>query len=367
MSPSFTKITKHVVDKHGLKVQQFYLNRCQLIKNKRMNKAYQLDGIHYCYGNTFELFLPKLEIRTHKITTLIGANGSGKSTLLNLLALLELPQKGALKFFGDKVSLKQQYVLRKQIGFLPQKPYMFRGSVTDNLNLVLKLHQIPKIQRKNKIMLILKQLNLVKLREHQAKTLSGGELQQVAFARALITQPKVLLMDEPFSYLDQANVQLLEHFILNYVKEQRSTLVFSTHYRLQGLAIADDVVSLVKGRQIESPLVNLFNGVFEKGYFKTAYLCILATESAESAESATHISIDPRKIVLSTQRLNSSMRNQYQGRVTAIIEETGMVRVSVNTGDIFQVMITQEAFKLLELKLTDVIWLSFKANAVVVF
>ncbi len=329
-----------------------------------MSKAYQLNNIHYSYGETFSLLLPKLEISSQKITALTGENGSGKSTLLSLLGFLIAPKTGSLIFFSEIITSKQHQNLRKQIGFLAQKPYLFRGTVIDNLNLVLKIYHIPKNQREKKINLILEQLGITTLSKQQAKTLSGGELQKVALARALIMQPKILLMDEPFSYLDQPSIQLLEQFILDYVAEMQTTLVFSTHDRLQGLAIADDVISLVKGKQIKSPLVNLFKGYFEGETFKTAYLSIF---SITSIKSATHVSIDPREIVLSEQRLNSSMRNQYQGRVIAIAEENNVIHVSINAGDIFQVMMTKQALQLLALKLGDIIWLSFKANSAVIF
>jgi tungstate transport system ATP-binding protein len=329
-----------------------------------MKQAYQLHNIRYGYHSTFTLSFPSLIIPAQKITTLIGANGSGKSTLLNLLGFLISPDQGYLQFFDNPVFLKQPYDLRKKIGFLPQKPYMFRGSVINNLNLVLKLHHIPKNQRQPRITAILESLKLMGLANQSAKTLSAGELQKVALARAIIAEPKVLLMDEPFNYLDPTSVQLLEQFMLAYVAEKNTTLIFSTHQRLQGLAMADYVVSLVNGQQIETPLVNLFSGVLEKGYFKTAHLQILL---AQQRQSATYISIDPRKIILSKNRAKLSFANQYQGRVVAIIEESGGVRVSVNIGDIFQVILTKKAFRLLDLTLMEVIWLSFNVIETVVF
>ena len=329
-----------------------------------MNKAYQLNHIHYAYDKKFSLLLPKLEISAQKITALTGANGSGKSTLLSLLGLLASPNTGSLIFFGETVTLKKQPNLRKKIGFLAQKPYLFRGSVIDNLNLVLTIYQTPKSHRKRKINLILEQLGITALSTQQAKTLSGGELQKVALARALIMQPKILLMDEPFSYLDPSSIQLLKRFMLDYVTQMQTTLVFSTHDRLQGLAMADEVISLVKGKQIKSPLVNLFKGGFEGRTFKTASLSIV---SITYIESATHVSIDPREIILSRQHLNTGLHNQYQGQVIAIAEENNIIYVSINAGDIFQVVITKQALTLLALKLGDIIWVSFKANAVVIF
>ncbi len=329
-----------------------------------MSPAYQLTDVRFFYGNTLALSLPELAIPAGKITALIGANGCGKSTLLNLLALLEMADSGLLQFFGESVDKKNKYDLGRQIGFLPQKPYLFRGTVADNLGLALRLHGVSRHRREARIRQILSRLEISHLAEQQGNTLSGGELQKAALARALITEPKVLLMDEPFSYLDQASSHLLEQFILGYAENTGNTLVFSTHDRLQGLAVADHVVSLVKGERIDSPLINLFNGVFEQGCFKTAHLDIFV---AEGLESACHVSIDPHEIVLSRKPLDSSMRNRYQGRVTAIAEEMQAVRVSVNAGEIFQVLITRQALEALKLSLGDSVWLSFKANSVVVF
>lgn len=327
--------------------------------------AYQFNHIHYQYGNhQFTLSLSKLNLYSKKITVLVGENGSGKSTLLNLLSFLIVPQQGLLKFFGQPVSYKKSYQLRRRIGFLPQKPYLFRGSVKDNLTLVLKLHHVPKKQRDDKIGGLLAQLHISALATQKAKTLSGGELQKVALARALITQPKVLLMDEPFSYLDQDSTHLLEALVLKYHHQHKATVIMSAHNRLQGLIMADDVISLVKGRPIKSPLVNLFQGQMKYHYFYTRFLKILPTTVVDRA---TQISIDPRDIKLSRQSFDAGQHNQFQGQITAISQEHKLIKVSVNAGDIFQVLVTTQVIKLLNLQLGDQIWISFKSQSVVMF
>ncbi len=211
-----------------------------------MTPLYQFHQLEYDYGDNFSLFIPDLCIPAEKITALIGANGSGKSTLLSLLARLITPQNGTLSFFKPPSSSPQA------ISFLPQKPYMFRGSVHDNLVLALKFQRVPKKQYSSKIHDILEQLNIIELVEQSAKSLSGGELQKVAITRALITEPRVLLMDEPFSYLDSASILLIEAFILNYLAEKKASLVFSSHNQLQALALADEVISLVDGRLVSN-------------------------------------------------------------------------------------------------------------------
>lgn len=328
-----------------------------------MTQAYQLSNIKYTYGESLALSLSELNIQANKITALIGPNGCGKSTLLNLLAFLQENQQGQIKFFSENASQKTIPAFNKRIAFLPQKPYMLRGSVVDNLNLTLKFHHI-KNDRSELINSSLEKLGIAHLAQKKAKTLSGGEQQKVALVRAIITNPDVLLMDEPFSYLDHSSVYLLEQFIHDYVKCCGKTLIFSTHNRLQGMAIADEVISLVKGNSVNTPLINVFQGKLKGQQFDTGKIEILL---ADNNQDYQHVSIDPHEIVLSTQPLISSMRNQYQGKVTAIADEQGKIRVSILAGELFQVLITPQSLKELDISLGVILWVNFKSNALLAF
>lgn len=325
--------------------------------------AYQLSHIKYAYADTLALSLSELNIPANKITALIGPNGCGKSTLLNLLAFVQQNQQGKIKFFSDHANPKNIPAFSKRIAFLPQKPYMLRGSVVDNLNLSLKFHQI-KNNRSELMNNVLERLKIAHLAQKKAKSLSGGEQQKVALARAIISNPDVLLMDEPFSYLDHSSELLLEQFIHDYVTEQGKTLIFSTHNRLQGIAIADEVISLVKGQPVNTPLINVFQGELKGQQFNTGKIKILL---ADNDQAYQHVSIDPQEIVLSTQPLISSMRNQYQGKVTAIADEQGKIRISILAGELFQVLITPQSLKELDISLGTILWVNFKSNALLAF
>lgn len=108
---------------------------------------------------------------------------------------------------------------------------MLKGAVTDNLHLTLKFHNIKKNQHLLQILSILEKLNITHLSQQDTKSLSGGELQKVALAVTLITNPDVLLMDEPLSHLDPGSEDLFEYVIRDYIKESNRTLLFSTHNR----------------------------------------------------------------------------------------------------------------------------------------
>ena len=109
-----------------------------------MTHAYQLHNLCFLYGEKIALSLPDLILDAGKVTALTGPNGCGKSTLLSLLAFMEAPNTGKITFYGKQVRPEQLFSYRKRVGFLPQKPYMLRGTVQDNLKLALKLRGTPK-------------------------------------------------------------------------------------------------------------------------------------------------------------------------------------------------------------------------------
>lgn len=329
-----------------------------------MNAIYELHDIRFAYDDKTVLSLPELWIHGQQVTALIGPNGCGKSTLLNLLSLTLTPQQGDIVFMGEKVSGKNRRNLLREIGYLPQNPFMFRGTVGDNLLLALKFHGVKPSQGSQKIDDALAQFGIGHLVNHQANSLSGGERQKTALARALITEPYVLLMDEPFNYLDHSSNQLMEQFISGFLDQAQQTLIFSTHNRLQGLALAGPVISLVQGTQVDSPLINLFGGTTQGNSFDTGKLLIRLPGDVCDCR---HISIDPHEIVLSRTPLISSIRNQFSGRITSISEEAGKVCVEVSGDEKFLALITHEALQDLNLRLGETIWVNFKSNSIVAF
>ncbi len=324
--------------------------------------TYQFNHLQFYYADKLALSLNQVTIQKGKTTALIGANGSGKSTLLHLCAFLESPSLGELLFMGRPVNQSDLTPYRRRVGFLAQKPFMLRGTVFDNIDLALRIHG--KKQRTVKIQRVLQQLDIEYCAQQQAKQLSGGELQKAALARILVLAPEVLLLDEPFSYLDQSSAHSLELFLRNYTKETEQTLVFSTHDRLQGFALADEVLALAQGQQVHSPLINLFSGSVHKHVFHSGAMRIILPEAIVSCQ---HVSINPQDIVLSVDALVSSMRNCMQGRIVMVAEEGGSILVNVDTGVIFQVLITYQASHELNIQLGDKIWVNFKSNSVVVF
>ena len=329
-----------------------------------MTTSYQLNDIKVIREQRCILDIPQLDLPSKQCIALLGDNGAGKSTLLDLLAFITQPTHGEIKLAGQQISKSLQPKQRRSIGFVSQHPYLLSGSVFDNIQLALKLQGINQQQHPALIKQALEQVNLSHLINQQANTLSGGELKRVAIARAISYQPNILLLDEPFSHLDQTHCQQLEDIIQQLTQQADKTIIFSTHDRLQGLALADTTINLIEGKPTSSPLLNIFHGQLDNPIFDTGKLQFHVTSQLEHAH---HIAINPTEIIISTQELQSSMRNHFQGRLILIAEEGSAIRLTVECGELFQAIISPESLLNLELSIGDAIWLSFKSTAVSVF
>lgn len=327
--------------------------------------AYRLNDIRMRFGPTEALNIDYLSLPINQCTAVLGENGAGKSTLMNLLAFVQTPQQGLISLFGETVSGKLTHSQRQRIGYVNQQPYLLNGSVRDNLKLALKLQQVPRSEHAALIDKALTLVNLHKQADQDAATLSGGELKRAAIARAIVYEPDILLLDEPFSHLDQRHIRHLEHAIREFAAQEGKTVIFSTHDRLQAMVLADTSVNLVNGRATSAPLLNLYHGQCHEQLFNTGKLVI---HIADADSDVRYVAIDPREIIISDQALHhSSMLNSFPGRLTQIAEENAHVRLLIDCGESFHAIITHTSMQNLGLHLGDTVWVNFKASAVSVF
>ena len=329
-----------------------------------MSSVYSLRNIRFAYQKKEVLAIERMDILAGRITALTGPNGAGKSTFLALLAFLLLPCKGTLFFYGSAIHAKDLLALRRDIGLVSQKPYFLRGSVFQNVELGLKLRGIPVSRRRLLAMRALEAVAMADFRQCLVSTLSGGEAQKIALARALAPEPKILLLDEPFSHLDPESTGSVETLILDYTRKQKGTVVFSSHDRLHASALADECVNLIGGKAIMTPLINLLRGHISNSSFDTGKIKIYLPSSIDTG---THAAIAPHEIVISRAPLCSSMRNTYQGRVVTIAEEGAGVRLTVAAGETFHALITRRSLNELDLTLGCSVWIHFKSTAVNIF
>ena len=212
-----------------------------------MTKAiYQLNNVIMNYGDKCVLNIPDLTIKQGQCIALTGENGAGKSTLLTLLAGLKQASSGQISLNNQTMTLPLKTAQRQRIGWVNQHPYLLAGSVESNLQLALKLQSIPRSQHQQLIEHALEQTNSTHLINQATNTLSGGELKRVAIARAIVYQPDIILLDEPFSHLDSQHSQLLAQCIQTLALDNK-TILFSTHNQQHDINLADNTITLVNG------------------------------------------------------------------------------------------------------------------------
>ncbi len=196
------------------------------------------------YSEKLILDIDGLEIEEGKITGIIGPNGSGKSTLLKIISGLDEEFSGVIKY--DNKYLNRD--IYKRMTLVMQKPYLFKRKVFDNIEYPLKIRNIKKENRKERAIDILKRLEIEELKNKKAHLLSGGESQKVSLARALIFNPKLLLLDEPTSNIDPESIKVMEREIIRYNRETKGTVLIVTHNMDQSERICDKVLFLDKGK-----------------------------------------------------------------------------------------------------------------------
>jgi tungstate transport system ATP-binding protein len=210
---------------------------------------YLLDGLTHRYGGRPVLRLDRLEARAGEVLCLVGPTGAGKSTLLRLLAGLEVPFAGELRFAGQRVSGRGLPLeVRRRITLLLQRPVLLAGTVRANVEYGLRLRGrrgAPEVRA------LLERLGLAALASRPARSVSGGEAQLVALARALAFGPEVLLLDEPTAHLDPARVALVEEVVRDDHRRRGTTVVWATHNLFQARRAADRVAFLLEGRLVE--------------------------------------------------------------------------------------------------------------------
>jgi tungstate transport system ATP-binding protein len=212
--------------------------------------AYRLDGIQKTYGARTVLDIPALELAEGEIFAIVGPSGAGKSTLLRLLAFLEAPTRGTIRFGPDQIAHSDLSITdRRQVTMVFQRPVLLSRSVRSNVAYGLRLRG--NRDGHQRISEMLARVSLSDLAKAHPRTLSGGEMQRVALARALVLEPRVLLLDEPTANLDPHNVRLIEDLLREQHARFNTTLVIVTHNVFQARRLATRVALLLDSQIVE--------------------------------------------------------------------------------------------------------------------
>jgi len=190
-----------------------------------MLKIVEIENLTVQYPDIKALDNISFQVNQGDFLGIIGPNGAGKSTLFDAMLGLNTKYKGTIKFFGENIRKSKNYL--KEIGYVPQKPIFeknFPVTVTDVVRMGLRNET-----DENKIDEILQQLWIHELRNRRIGELSGGQLQRVFIAKALITNPKILILDEPVTGIDQQSINLFYSILRELNSKQKITIIWSSH------------------------------------------------------------------------------------------------------------------------------------------
>ncbi len=214
----------------------------------------------------------KIEQRT--IVGLLGRNGAGKTTSFRMIMGMVTPNSGTVVFEGRDITKLPMYRrARLGIGYLSQEPSIFqRLSVRDNLYAILETMSITKAQRNNKADMLIERFALTEVANSQGRFLSGGERRKLEIARAMITDPSLILLDEPFSGVDPIAVEDLQHEIRRLVASGVSILV-TDHNVERTLEVVDKAYIIDHGRVIGAgpPAEIIRNEAIRKSYLGNTF------------------------------------------------------------------------------------------------
>ena len=205
------------------------------------------------YGKRTVVKGASIEVEQGEIVGLLGPNGAGKTTSFYMMTGLVKPNAGQI-FLGDEeiTTLPMFRRAQKGLGYLAQEASVFRRmSVDDNILSVMEMNHIPKEQRYERLEELIREFGLGKVRKSLGIQLSGGERRRCEIARALATNPKFILLDEPFAGVDPIAVEDIQH-IIAHLKTRNIGIVITDHNVHETLAITDRAYLLYDGEILES-------------------------------------------------------------------------------------------------------------------
>lgn len=216
--------------------------------------AVEFKDVSKDYGSGYVLKNFNLAIPHGKIVTMIGPSGCGKTTILKMINRLIEPDEGTIEIDGKDIADLDPVLLRRQIGYVIQQIGLFpHMTIEENISIVARLKGEKKkhLTRRTEELLELIGLDPETFRKRYPHELSGGQQQRVGVARALFSDPSIILMDEPFSALDPISRVQLQNELKKLNQQLKKTIIFVTHDIDEGLKIADQMILLNKGKIVQ--------------------------------------------------------------------------------------------------------------------
>jgi tungstate transport system ATP-binding protein len=331
--------------------------------------------------------MPEFELPRGEVTALIGPNGAGKTTLVLQLALLQRPDAGAIEFDGAPVR-GRELALRRRMAVVFQEPLLLDRTVAANVETGLRLRGVSQAERRARIERWLARFGVPAMASRSPRTLSGGEAQRVSLARAFALEPEVLLLDEPFSALDQPTREAITADLAGALAETGVTALVVTHDRDEAARLGHRVVVMIDGRitQTGTPS-DVFSApadeqtaafvgietivpatVVER---RDGIVILRAAEHeiealADGAFNEALVCLRPEDVTLGSggEHVPDSARNRVAGRVTRVVRSGADARIEVDCGFRLIARVTRRSLDDLGIDAGSSVVATFKATAV---
>ena len=238
---------------------------------KNINSIIEFNNISLSYGNRLILDNLNFKINEGQIFGMLGPNGVGKSTIFNLITGLINPNSGKIFIAGQDVANYPIYFRTKKfkVGYVPQYGGFFNDlTLHDNLKAISEIVIENKNYRSDRINYLISKFELDNLKDIKAKFLSGGQKKKLVIALSLLSEPKVLLLDECFAALDVLTIKMLQEIIVNLQSENKITICICDHQARDLLACVDVAMILSSGKIIaQDTPSNLVNNINAKNAY----------------------------------------------------------------------------------------------------
>ena len=238
---------------------------------KNINSIIEFSNVSLSYGRRLILDNLSFKINEGQIFGMLGPNGVGKSTIFNLITGLIRPARGKIKITGQDVTEYPVYLRTKKfkVGYVPQYGGYFNDlTLHDNLKAISEIVIDNKNYRIERINYLISKFELDNLKDIKAKFLSGGQKKKLVIALSLLSEPKVLLLDECFAALDVLTIKMLQEIIVNLQSESNITICICDHQARDLLACVDIAMILNNGKIIaQDTPSNLVNNIKAKNAY----------------------------------------------------------------------------------------------------
>jgi len=350
----------------------------------------ETENIEKQYEGKTILDQVSLRVNPGEIFGIIGPSGAGKSTFLRLLDLIEEPTHGLISILGEDVTSDPgtRFQIRQRMAMLFQKPVVFNMTVEKNIGIGLRFRRIGSSELQKRVRDALTDIGLGGYGSRRAVTLSGGEAQRVSLARAMVTDPEILYLDEPTANLDPQSTEMIEQLVLRMHREEGTTVILSTHDMLQGQRLTEKMGVMMGGKlQQVGTIREIFHTPRNRqiaqfvGMENVLHGVVTTQEGGEAAISlyghqvyaVSNIQIG-RKVFACFRaedvtidlepRTLTSARNVFSGTIRTLTPVGPFVDVTIDCGFPITSMVTIRSTEDLGLAPGKQVWITFKATAI---